>query len=408
MPTGQSSKRLKVLYVITQGELGGAQRYVLDLTKALDKTKYEVIAAMGPEKLELKNQLEAVGVPVKLLEHLRRSLRPSHDLLAILELKNLIEREKPDLVHLNSSKAGFLGSLAARLAGVKNVIFTAHGFAFLEPHNWFVRRLYFWAEKIATYFRRKIICVSEFDRQAAIQARMCSSEKLVTIHNGISPINVIASASEAIPSNGEIASSRPGGTRNDNEIIIGTIANLYPTKGIKYLIDAAHLLDTKYEIRNTRYLIIGEGSERSYLESRIKNYGLQDKFLLVGAKKDAGQYLSQFDIFVLPSLKEGFPYTILEAMAQGLPIVATSVGGVPEMITPYSFPSPGDGEGKGEVEANGLLVPPKNPQALAEAIIKLIQNPELAKTLGARARARVKEFSLEQMVRATEEVYKKL
>lgn len=412
----------KILFIITQGEMGGAQRYVLDLTKNLDKSAYQILVVMGEEKTELRNRLREFNIPVKLAKHLKRNIHPLHDLLAIWELKKMIKEFRPDIVHLNSSKAGILGSLAARLAGVKNVIFTAHGFAFLEPHGWLVRQSYFWAEKLATYCRKMIITVSDFDRETAIKSKIGRAEKFQTIHNGIdlSISNHHNPSPPPLTLRGGVLASRQGkpplkirpacgtGREDEKELFIGTIANLYPAKGLQYLIEAARL------VPHAQFVVIGEGQERKNLELQIKKYGLENRFFLTGAIPEAQELLPAFDVYVISSLKEGFPYTLLEAMRAGLAIVATSVGGIPEAISPSLFlPLPSTkGEGKGEIErglnATGILVEPKNPQALAQAIITLLQNPELKKTLGANARERVKNFSIAKMLEATAAVYREL
>lgn len=384
MTISQPKNRIKILYIITQDEMGGAQRYVLDLASSLEQNKYEVLVLAGGGKQDLSSELKQRRIEVRTVKHLKRSINPFQDILAFFELKRIICDYKPDILHLNSSKAGAIGSLAGRMGGVKNIIFTAHGFAFLEPHPWLIRWIYFWAEKLATVFRKKIITVSEYDRQAAIKSGLGPTEKFVTVHNGIQ-IDVIPS--ETTLSSGEARA------QNDKQKwpIIGTIANLYPTKGLSYLLDAAKMVIKDFP--EAKFVVIGEGRERKNLELRIRNYELKNNFFLIGAKKNASQYLSAFDIFVLPSLKEGFPYTILEAMMAELPIVATAVGGIPEALTNNQ---------------EGLLVQPKNPSALTEAINKLIASPSLAKTLAQNAKWKVKKFSLSKMVEKTLKVYHSL
>lgn len=365
MNSSQSAKPAKILFVITQGERGGAQRYVFDLAAHLPRDRFSVSVVAGPEKSELRNLVLGRGGRFLICRNLIRDIHPLKDLLAIRELRKIFAREKPDIVHLNSSKAGVVGSVAARLAGVKRVVFTAHGFAFLEPNSWWRRQIYYWAERFATYFRDKIICVSECDRQAALRSRLGPAEKFITIHNGIATVSLPPPTSHLTP-----------------PFVVGAIAHLYPTKGLNHLVDAARDIDAKF-------VIIGEGPERANLESRIKNYGLGNKFELLGERINAHQYLPQFDIFVLPSVKEGFPYVILEAMAAAQPIVATAVGGIPEILN----------------HETGILVPAADPKALADAIKFLIENPEIAKRLGQNARERVKNFTLEKMVAETAKIY---
>jgi len=342
VPNGR--RRTRILFVITQGELGGAQRYVLDLAANLDRNRYEIVVAIGSGQDTLSKDLGNRGYQVMKVKNLIRDIHPLKDLAAILELKSIIKKMNPDIVHLNSSKAGALGSFAARLAGCRNVIFTAHGFAFLEPNRWLTRQIYFWTEKFASNFRRKIITVSEYDRQAAIKWKLCPPEKLITIHNGISISN-----SESKPTT----------------YVIGTIARDYPTKDLATLRSAFQIL------------------KKDYPQAELK----------IISVPNAASHLSEFDIYVCSSVKEGFPYSILEAMAAGLPIVTTNVGGIPEAIK--------NGQ-------EGLLVPPKDPPALAAAIKKLLDNPDLARQLGRAAQKKVQEFSLEKMLAETEAVYEML
>lgn len=390
--------KTKIIYVITQGELGGAQRYVHDLATNLDKTQYDVLVMAGAEKPDLKIKLERAGIPCALVKNLVRKLHPLKDLLAIFELQKAFRELEPNIIHLNSGKAGFLGSIAAGLAGQRNkVIFTAHGFSFLEPNPWWLRTLYLWAEKIAKPFRQKIICVSEYDRQQALKQKIGAEKQLITIHNGIDTEKFqILRGQLQINSKFKIPNTK----------LVSTIAHLYPTKGLKYLIEAAKIVTAKFPA--VSFVVIGEGQEKTKLESRIKNYGLGEKFFLLGAIPNASQYLTEFDIFVLPSIKEGFPYTILEAMAAGLPIVATNVGGIPEMITPsLSPPIPLRGTG-GEEVGVGILVPPKNPETLAEVIIYLLNHPDLAEKLIQNAREKVGHFTVQKMLAETEKVYRLL
>jgi len=375
MPS-QSTRKLKIIYIVTQGEMGGAQRYAFDLATSLEPEKYDVCVFMGAEKQDLKSALEQKGIRAAIIKNLVRNIDPLRDLAAIFEIKKIIGREKPDIIHLNSGKAGFLGSIAAGLAGNKNVIFTAHGFSFLEPISWPLKLIYLWAEKMARPFRKKIICVSEYDRQAAIKYNLANQEQVVTIHNGIKLTPELPLRSSSLIKEGE------GG------VLIGTVANLYPTKGLTYLVRAAKKITTNFPI--AKFVVIGEGSERKNLESEIANLGLTDNFILMGEKENAMQYLSNFDVFVLPSIKEGFPYTLLEAMAAGLPIVAAKAGGIPEAIE----------DGK-----EGLLVPPCDAEALAGATKKLLEDSDLAKTLGRNAREKVKQFSLEKMAQSTRQLY---
>ena len=352
-----------ICFVITQGEFGGAQRYVFDLAASLDKSQYEILVLIGEGGGKLKQNLEKANIPVQALSYLKR-FSPLLNLLAIFELKKKFESLKPDIVHLNSSMAGFVGSLAAHLAGIQNVIFTAHGFAFLEPNSWIVKKIYFLAEKFATRFRKKIITVSDRDKTSAIAYKLSNPEKFVTIHNGVN-LNVanFLSRDEA---RSFLANSHK---LTANSLVVGTIAHDYATKDLPTLRQAFAIV--KKDFPNAELVIIGRGGT-------------------VGEIEDAAKILPAFDIYVCSSIKEGFPYSILEAAAAGLPIVSTAVGGIPEIISK---------------DINGILVRPRDSHAIADAVKKLIKDPQLAAKLAQNAKQKALEFTLERMVSETEKVY---
>ncbi len=380
MLLSQSDNKVKIVFVITFGEWGGAQRYVFDLATNLDKTLYEIEVWMGNENLDLRERLKTKGIHTEVIKNLKR-FNPWKNFLAIFELRSRLKSAKPHIVHLNSSMAGVIGSLACHLAGIHQVIFTAHGFAFLEPRPWIIRQFYLLAEKFATRYRSMIICVSENDRQAALKHKLGKPNQLITIHLGVSPK----------PQSLISPKLEPQTLSNETPRIIGTIANLYPDKGLNYLVAAAHQVGTQFPA--VLFEIIGEGPERNRIEKNIQKYNLSKNFLLLGSIPNASDHLSSFEIFALTSVKEGLPYTILEAMSAGLPIVATAVGGIPEMI---------------KNRENGILVSPKNPSAFAKALIELLQNPPYAQTLGKEALLQSKKFTLQAMLQNTEMIYKTL
>ncbi|OJI07332.1 hypothetical protein BK004_01200 [bacterium CG10_46_32] len=341
----------KILYIITQQEFGGAQRYIFDIATNLDKSQYEVHLAAGGSQGELFDHARAQNLAIHELKHLVRPIAPISDLLAYVELKKLISELKPDIVHLNSSKAGVLGSMAAKALNVHKIIYTAHGFVFNEPMSPIKRWLYTSVERGNAERADTIITVSEFDRESGIKAGM-NENKIITIHNGIDAQNinflprddarlslrgVIERHPERSPKGGVEGSSRITneiprlglaslGMTGVDTPLIGCIANFYETKGIDVLIDAMREIDAQL-------VIIGDGALRTQLENHITKLGLHSKIHLTGQIPSAQQYLKAFDLLVIPSRKEGLPYVLLEAAAAGIPIVATNVGGIPEIIT---------------------------------------------------------------------------
>jgi glycosyltransferase involved in cell wall biosynthesis len=406
----------KILYFITQSEFGGAQRYVFDLANNL-KTDLKVAIAMGKQgkdgklaKILTKNNIEYFVIP-----SLKRNISPINDILALLEIIKLIKNYQPDIIHLNSSKISILGSIAAfiiklRVASYElRVIYTVHGWVFNEPLPIWLKYFYLYAEKLTAKFKNKIICVSEYDKQIALKYKIATENKLITIHNGLAPINFYSKeeAQKKIrqlsfrplgrnPLNLDNSHSSDFSLRQTplemtkNKIMIGSIGNLYKTKGFEYFIKAADILTNEKKISAT-FIIIGEGSERKNLKNLIKKYNLENNFILAGEINEAAKLLKAFDIYICSSVKEGLPYSVLEAMQAELPIVTTNVGGIPEMIID---------------KKTGLLVKPTKAQDLANALEKIISDKNLATELGKNAKQTANQnFSLEKMISETKKIY---
>lgn len=441
----------KILYIITQSDFGGAQRYVFDLATRLSG-EFEVVVAAGKDgNAELFNNLRKSDfrkIKIIRLKHLSRAINPWHDLLAFFEIRNLIKKELPDIIHLNSTKAGIIGSLASRFVfwnsrresalrhalsrATPFVIYTAHGWVFNEPLNYFKKKLYFWLEKFTAKYKNKIICVSEYDKQVALKNNF-PPEKLIAIYNGIDFNNLNFLPKDKAK---EILFSKIHNSKLiiHNSTIIGSIANLYPAKGIEYLIEAAKIIIKRNDTRegvtspnnsltavipktyNLKFIVIGEGEERPKLEALIKKYYLENNFFLLGHIPNASQYLKAFDIFVLPSVKEGLPYALLEAASAEIPVIATRVGGVPEIFStniaktnssslPFqktpSFPPPFSKGGLG-----GILINPKTSKELAEKIIYLLQNQEISHKLAENNLAIAQsKFGIDKMIEKTKQIY---
>ena len=375
----------KILYVITLPEIGGAQKYVLDLACNL-KDKYEVMVASGGKLgSPLFQKLEQEKIEYYPLKHLKREIDPLHDILAVFEMRKLIKMFKPDIIHLNSSKAGVIGSLGS--VGLKTkVIYTAHGFVFNEPMNIIKKKIYLYAEKFSAIYKNKIIAISEKDKQIGIKNKIAPKEKFVTIQNGLNLNDINFLSKEE---------SRRELNLSQNHKVIGVIANYYPTKALHRLIEAAGIIIQDFN--NAKFILIGDGPQRKSLEEQIKKMRLTNNFLF-GPIKNAARYLKALDVFVLPSVKEGFPYAILEAMAAEEPIVATKVGGVPEIIT--------DGENGFLVESVQGKVETKTIKKIAEKTIYYLKQPEIAEIFTTNAYKKlINKFTLEQMIQKTEEVY---
>ena len=350
--------RPRVLLLVTLAETGGAQTYVAALAKALSREYDVVVAAQGEGFHDVPR-----FVP---LHHLRRALDPLHDALALVELYRLFRRERPLVVHANSSKAGVLGRLAAVAAGVPVRFFTVHGGAF-KAHTGIVARAYLWADRLMSPLTTTTICVAHGERDAGLRARTCRAERTVVIHNGV-PLDV------------------PRRRAHPGPVTLLSVGRLRAPTDFVTLVRAMAGLEA-------RLRIAGDGPDRPALEAEIDRLGLSDHVELLGTRDDVPELLASSDVFVLSSDSEGLPMSVLEAMAAGLPVIASAVGGVPEAVR--------DGE-------TGALVPPGDSAALARALRRLVADPALRERLGDAGRRRVEqEFSLERFEREHLELYRK-
>src|SRR3989344_1670113 len=216
----------KILFLITQAEIGGAQKYVYDIAYALKKSgQFEVLVA-SEENPAFAKKLSENGVKFVKLNHLQRNINPFKDFLVLFEIYKLITAENPDIVHLNSSKMGILGSFAGFLAKVPKIIFTAHGWVFNEVLPWYKKIFFIFSSWLPALFQTNIICVSSYDKNTALRYKIAREKKLIVVNNGISE--------------NEFAFFDKGKAREElnlpkDKIIVGTIANLYKTKGIEFL-----------------------------------------------------------------------------------------------------------------------------------------------------------------------------
>ena len=309
--------RKKILYVITKSNWGGAQRYVYDLATNLPKDKFEVKVFFGGTGEAdasygmLATNLGIKGIPGIYLKSFIRDISISREVKILQQLVEIFKKENPDVVHLNSSKAGGIGSVAARWAGVKNIIFTVHGWPFLENRPIVARALIWVASWFTVLLCNKVICISEYDLRIARRMPFIG-KKAVRIYNGIATLN--------LGSGGKIRNAFPPGAK-----ITGTIGELTKNKNQIVLIEEAK------NNPNVYVAIVGFGEDYVMLDEKIKEYGLEDRVKLFGFVP-VGEALKGFDTFALPSIKEGLPYVLVEARAAGIPIVANRVGGVGEIL----------------------------------------------------------------------------
>jgi glycosyltransferase involved in cell wall biosynthesis len=356
----------RILLLITLAETGGAQTYVAGLLPALATRLDVVVAAHGDGPL--RQAALASGVRYVPLRHVRRDLHPAHDLLGLLELAALIRRERPDIVHANSSKAGLLGRTAAAALGVPVRIFTAHGWAF-KAYSGPVSALYRWADRLMAPLTTTTVCVSERERSAGVAARTCRVHDTVVIPSAVDVEAVLQARHDGSP---------------PRVIMVGRLAA--PK-------DPVTLVRALGGVQGSPFTatIVGDGPDRPAVEAEVRAAGLEAVVELAGERHDVPGLLADADVFVLSTRSEGAPLSVLEAMAAGLPVIASAVGGVPEIVA--------DG-------VTGLLVPAGDDAALAAALKQLLADATLRRRLGAAGRERVRlHFDLADLQRAHLELY---
>lgn len=371
-------EKKKILFVITKSFWGGAQVYVYDLATSLIDEGFDVAVVLGGEG-RLKTKLEEKNIRVISLPNLARDISILDEFKVFFDLIKIFKKEQPDVVHLNSSKIGGLGSLAGRLARVKKIVFTAHGWAFNEDRSRTQKIIIKFLSWLTMIFSHRTITIAKKEKEQVINYPLVS-KKIFTIYNAIPFVDFIQRDEARKNLLGEI---------KDDIVWVGTIAELHKNKGLEYSIEAIDLLK-KNDI-DVNFVVISEGEERENLEKIIKDKDLSDRVFLVGVRDKAVTLLKAFDIFLLPSVKEGFPYTLLEAGLAELPVIATNIGGIPEII---------------EDSVTGIIVRPKNPKEIYLAIRYMVENRDKKKSFAKNLNKRVKkDFELSRMVKQTKELY---
>lgn len=380
-------RKMKIFYCITKGDWGGAQRYVYDLATSLSKETYDVTVILGSAGT-LSQKLETNQIRTIILGKISRDVRVWQDFLALFKLIKIFRQENPDIIHLNSSKMGGLGVIAGKIARVPKIIFTGHGWAFNEDRSAWQKKIIYLIHSLTVSLADKTIAVSAQTKNQMMKNKK-TAEKTVVIHNGLAAIDFLSKDL----ARQEIVKKLPADVNLENRVWLGTISELHKNKGLKYIIEAMHLLEVQGDDPSTLpiLIIIGEGERREKLQKRIDRFNLQNNIFLVGKIEEASKYLKAFDIFALTSITEALPYVILEAGQAGLPIVASGVGGIPEII---------------EDMKSGIIVRPKEPEEIKKAISFFLNNPDKMAFLGQKIQSKIQsDFTKEKMLKETLDLY---
>lgn len=368
----------RVAHLITKGEpFGGAQTYVYTLATHLPKDRFESIVLCGHGD-ELKTRLLQADISVRTIPYLARDINPLSEIRAFFALITILKEIRPDILHTNSSKAGLLGALAGRIARVPRIVFTGHGWSSNEHRPWITRKFFLLLHWITISLSDRTICVSKKTKND-ISGLNSLRNKTCVVYNGISPFDMHDKYTA------RSALHHGNHTHGAHTLWIGTISELHKNKGLDLLITALADISIPFYC-----YIIGEGEERKNLETLIVKHHLEEKVFLLGKIPQAKQYLKAFDIFTLTSRTEALPYTILEAGLAGVPVLASRVGGIPEIIT------------SGQ---EGVLVRPHT-EDIYQGLMHLLTQTQKRTNYGTALRVKVeKEFSLEQQLSQTAKVY---
>lgn len=361
---------LRIAFVITRSDsFGGSSVHIRDFSRVLMEAGHEVTVFIGGEG-PVTDAYRDAGIPYVALKHLVREVKPKADLLGLWELRNALRHYNPDLISTHTSKAGFLGRICAWSLRIPS-LYTPHCWSFTDGFPG--AKVYLWAERIARPFGRRIIMVSEAERQEGIIGRVGSPEQLTTVHNGMPDV------APHLRANPRLSPPR-----------LMMIGRCEPQKDQITLLKAlAQLKDLPWTLE-----AIGEGPLRQKVESTVRELGLSDRVSLLnhlGHRGDVAEHLSQSQIFTLITNWEGLPRSIIEAMRAGLPVVASNVGGNAEAVV--------DGR-------SGFIVERGDANGLAVRLRALIADPDLRAKFGAAGRRRYEaSFTLDHMVTKTVKVW---
>ncbi|NOG84882.1 MAG: glycosyltransferase family 1 protein [Candidatus Scalindua sp. SCAELEC01] len=378
------TRKIKILNIITRLELGGPPILILDILQRLNKGHFESAIATGLAHSRKRDMIEFAkekGFKVYTIPTLVRNICPHKDFISLIKLSLLIKKEGYDIIHCHTSKGGFIGRLAARLAGSKVIIYSPHGDIFEGYFSRLTTKAFVLLEKFAAQFTDKIITLSIRGKKRFLEQGIGEERRIKHIYNGID----FKKFTRTEDKRGEF------GLRKD-DFVCATIGRLVPVKGHSCLLKAIRRV--VQVIPQAKFLFVGDGPQRQRLEQEIIVLELENNVSLLGARTDIAEILFCIDLFLLPSINEGFGIVLVEAMAMGKPIVATNVGGIPEIVK--------DG-------TTGILVSPKDDEALSSSIIKLHKNPGLALKMGQAGYRRAKRlFDIESTVLKYEELYLEL
>lgn len=388
--------KITVVHIITKLELGGAQQNTLFTVAHLDRGRYEPVLISGTEGLLVEEARQLNGVRLFLIPELVREIRPLKDFTAFFKIVRILRTIKRQvrgrvgntdsavIVHTHSSKAGILGRWAARLAGVRCIIHTVHGFSFHHFQPPLTRAFYIFLERLTASITRAFILVSRANMEEGLKEKIFTPDKAVLIRSGIDISEYQNAQCDRLAVRASL------GITNGSHLV-AMIACFKPQKSPLDFIKIARLvLD---ELKEAEFLLVGDGELRPRIEALASQLKIADKVHLTGWRTDIPQIMHSIDLLVLTSLWEGLPRVFPQAMAAGIPVVASDVNGTREAIR--------DG-------VNGFVMQPHDIQGMARKVLYLLKHPEEARAMGSNGKGMVQEFDIREMLRQQELLYARL
>ncbi len=369
------TERLRILEVLASGAVGGGSTHLRCLALGLDRERFDLVVACSDDG-PLADDLARAGIPVVRVP-MTRTVNPG----AVGRLMGVIRRHRSQLVHYHGTRAGLAAAPAALLTGAPG-LYTVHGWSFHHRGSHVLEAAARSVERVIARMSRQVICVSHADRETGLQRGVLASATSAVIPNGIDPLRFSPQPQVRARMRQELGIG-------PDEALFGVFGRLTRQKDQKsFLLAARRVLD---RFAHARFMLVGDGEDRPMLAALAQELGLGDRVIFTGFRTDVPELLNAVDAFVLPSLWEGLPIALLEAMAVGVPVIASAVDGSAEVIQPGT---------------SGLLVPPEDVASLAGAMGALLETPALAERLARagleRARGR---YGLEAMLRSTERMY---
>jgi glycosyltransferase involved in cell wall biosynthesis len=376
-------RKIKVAQVITRMDWGGSPDVLRILCQNLDQERYELrlfIGRTANPTQKTESFFRDYHDRITFIPELKREVDPWDDLIAFCRLLRIFKREKFDIVHTHTAKAGALGRLAGRLAGVPVIIHTPHGHNFYGYFNRFNSRMIIIIERILAGITDKIIALTNLEKWDYLRFKVAGGEKTVLVYMGLE-------LDEFSPRNSDRI--KAGLNISDQEKIVGYVGRLEYIKGAQFFVEAARLCLEKNA--SLRFILVGEGSLREKLQRKVISWGLKDKIEFCGWRDDVPDMMSVMDILVLPSLNEAVGIVLIEAQSLGVPVVASKVGGIPEIV---------------KDKETGILVSPGDPGAIAGAVIELLSDPRRMRDMSEAAKNWVSDrFKAEKMVKTLSAIY---